>query len=104
MGFLHIKARSLLPKMDQIRVGLRSKPEFVFVSETWLCKSVSNPDLNLSSYTIFWLDKLTRGGEVATFVKDHLQCSVAFEKSNPKQFDLLVLKVLPKNVLNDSKL
>ena len=49
-------------------------------------------------YNVFHQDRATKGGGVAIFVKEHLQCSVSLSKAVPKQFELLVLKLkLSKN-------
>jgi hypothetical protein len=54
-------------------------------------KSVLDTDVNLSGYNLFRQDRSSKGGGVAIFTKDHLQCTVVSTKSVPKQFDLLVL-------------
>ena len=38
-------------------------------------------------------DRVTKGGGVALYVKDHLQCTVSLSKSVPKLLELLVLKI-----------
>ena len=63
-------------------------------------KSVLNTD-NLPGYNLFQQDRSSKGGGVAIFTKDHLQCSVVSTKSVPIQFDLLVLSI---NISNSSLL
>lgn len=67
------------------------------ITETWLRKSVLNTDANLSGYNLFWQDRSSKGGGVAIFTKDHLQCSIVSTESVPKHFDLLVLSIQLSN-------
>ena len=49
LGFLHVNTRSVLPKMDQLKVLVHSfNPDVLVITETWLRKSVLNTDVNLS--------------------------------------------------------
>lgn len=70
-----------------------SNPEFLVITETWLKKSISYPDLNLPGYNLFRQDRSSKGGGVAIFTKEHFKCSIALSKSVSKQFDLLVLNM-----------
>ena len=104
LGFLHVNTRSLLPKMDQLKVWVHSSnPDVLVITETWLRKCVLNTDVTLSGYKLFWQDRSSKGGGVAIFTKDHLHCSVASTKSVPSpksvpnQFDLLVLSITFSN-------
>ena len=98
LGFLHVNTRSLLPKMDQLKVWVHSSnPDVLVITETWLRKSVLNTDVNFSGYNLYRQDRSSKGGGVAIFTKDHLQCSVASTKSVPKQFDLLDLSIKLSN-------
>jgi hypothetical protein len=66
------------------------------ITEMWLRKNVLKTDVNLSGNNLFQQHRSSKGGGVAIFTKEHLQCSVVSTKSVPKQFDLLVLRI--KNV------
>ena len=95
LGFLHVNTRSLLPKIDQLKVWVHSSsPDVLVITETWLRKCLA---YWLSGYNLFWQDRSSKGGEVAIFTKDHFQCSVVSTKSFPKQFDLLVLSIKLSN-------
>ena len=77
LGFLHVNTRSLLPKVDKLKVWVHSSnPDVLVITETWLRKSVLNTDVNISVSNLFWHDRASKGGGVAIFTKDHLQCSV----------------------------
>lgn len=94
LGFLHVNICSLLPKLDMLKSWVHTaNPDVLAISESWLRKSVTNSDISLPGYNVFRQDRATRGGGVAMFVKDHLQCTVVLSKSIPKQFELLVLKL-----------
>ena len=95
LGFQLVNTRSLLPKMDQLKVWVHSSnPDVLAITETWLRKSVLNTDVNLSGYKLFRQDRSSKGGGVAIFSKDHLQCST---KSVPKQFELLDFSIKLSN-------
>lgn len=85
LGYLHINARSLLPKMDQLKLWVNSSnPDVLVITETWLKMSIPYPDLFLPGYNLFIQDRSSKGGGVAIFTKEYLQCSVALAKSIPK--------------------
>ena len=49
LGFLHVNARSILPKLDQLKVWVESsRPDVLVITETWLRNSIPYPDLYLS--------------------------------------------------------
>ena len=94
IGFLHVNVRSLVPKMDQLKVWVESSnPHVLVITETWLRKSVPYPDTNITGYNLFRQDRSSKGGGVAIYSKEHLHCSVVYSKSIPKQFDLLVIQI-----------
>ena len=98
MGFLHINIRSLLPKLDLLNSWVHTvTPDVLAISESWLKKSIANPDIFIPGYNIFRQDRATKGGGVALYVKDHLQCVVSLSKSVPKLFELLVIKIKLSN-------
>ena len=94
MGFLHVNIRSLLPKLDLLKTWVHTvTPDVLAISESWLKKSTANPDIFIPGYNIFRQDRATKGGGVALYVKNHLQCTVSLSKSVPKLLELLVLKI-----------
>jgi len=98
MGFLHINIRSLLPKLDLLSSWVHTvTPDVLAISESWLKKSIANPDIFIPGYNLFCQDRATKGGGVALYVKDHLQCVVSLSKSVPKLFELLVIKIKLSN-------
>ena len=98
LGFLHANVRSLVPKIDQLKVWVESSsPEVLFLTETWLRKSLSYPETNLPGYNLFCQDRSSKGRGVAIYAKEHLQCTVALSKSIPEQFDQLVIQIMLAN-------
>lgn len=93
-GLMHLNIRSLLPKMDEVRAYMHTSNPHVFViSESWLKRTVDNSAVSVPGYNIFRQDRSTKGGGVAIYCKDSLQCSVILSKSVSKQFELLLLKI-----------
>ena len=71
----NINTRSLLPKMDQLKVWVHSSnPDALVITETWLRKSVLNTDVNLFGYNLFRQHRSSKGGGVAIFTKDYQVC------------------------------
>ena len=94
LGFLHVNARSLLPKIDQIKVLVHSSnPEVLVITESWLKKNIPDSDIGIAGYNVFRQDRSSKAGGVVIFTKEHLQCSIATSKSVPKQFDLLIVNI-----------
>ena len=86
LGFFHLNVRSLVPKMDMLRIWAHSTDADVFVlSETWLSKSVSDKVINISGYNVFRSDRPNRGGGVAIYIKNQYQVNVLLSKSIVKQ-------------------
>jgi hypothetical protein len=70
LGFLRVNTRSLLPKMDQLKMRVHSSnPDVLDITETWLRKSVLNTDVNLSGSNIFRQDRSSKGVGMAIFTK-----------------------------------
>lgn len=68
-----------------------ANPDVLAISKTWLKKGVSVLEIRIPGYNVFRQDRATKGGSVAIFVKDHLQCFMLYKV--PKQFELLLLKL-----------
>ena len=66
LHFVHINVNSLLPKIDELRdvVG-HTKPAVLGITESKLDSSVSDPEVNISGYSILWSDRNRYCGGVA---------------------------------------
>ena len=65
--FRHINVNSLLSKIDDLRDRLvgHTKPAVLGITESKLDCSVSDPEVNISGYSILWSDRNRYGGGVA---------------------------------------
>ena len=70
--FALLNARSIVNKIDEIRLLLRDKPFQVFaVSESWLDSSILDSEVSVPGYTLTRNDRKARqGGGTAIYVKD----------------------------------
>lgn len=58
MHFIHFNVRSLLPKIDQIRlIAKETNCACLCLSETWLDNSVFNSEISIDNYTICRKDR-----------------------------------------------
>lgn len=94
LHIIHVNARSLLPKMDMLRIWSESTGADLFiVSETWLSKKILDKDVGIYGFNIYRSDRPRKGGGVAICVKHNLAARVIFSKSAVKQFEILALKI-----------
>ena len=65
--FRHIDVNSLLSKIDDLRDRLvgHTKPAVLGITESKLDCSVSDPEVNISGYSILWSDRNRYCGGVA---------------------------------------
>ena len=58
LKFVHLNVRSLLPKIDMVRIWTRSTDaDIVIISETWLTKSITTEDINILRYNVYRTDR-----------------------------------------------
>lgn len=94
LKIIHLNVRSLLPKIYQIRIWVRSTgADIVVISETWLNKSISDNDVCIDGFQIYRVDRLAKGGGIAIYVNTSLHVDLLQAESLCKQFELLMLKV-----------
>ena len=68
-GFIHINVRSLLPKIDMVKIWANTtNADVLVVSETWLRKSIPDNYVALEGYNIFRTDRRAKGGRVAIYL------------------------------------
>jgi hypothetical protein len=69
MHFIHVNARSILPKMSELRIMAKeSKAAVIAISETWLDSSVINSEIQIEGYSILRNDRDRHGGGVCTYI------------------------------------
>ncbi len=65
LGIVHLNVRSLLTKLDMLRIWAETNdPAIMVLSETWLKKYISNKDISIDSYNVYRADRSNRGGGV----------------------------------------
>lgn len=69
----HLNVRSMVNKMDDIRMLIKEKPFEIFtISETWLNTSIADSEIEIPGYTFARKDRGngSRGGGTLVFVRD----------------------------------
>lgn len=73
LHFIHLNVRSLLPKIDELKIIARkSKGAVISITETWLDDSVTISEINIPGYIPLRHDRNRNGGGVAAYVRDDL--------------------------------
>ena len=87
---LHYNARSLYPKIDELRVYCAlEKPDIVCISETWLCDEIALLECSIQGYHCIRQDRHRRGGGVAMYISDTLESQVLLSGNNGLEFLLV---------------
>ena len=70
----HLNIRSLLPKIDSLRLFIDKNPfDIVALSETWLKTSINNAEISIPNYSITRQDRQDKsGGGTTIYVRDGL--------------------------------
>ena len=102
----HLNIRSMLPKLDDVRLFLKQhKHGFVFgLSETWLSGNVTNMEVAIEGFNLYRRDRTNGsiGGGVAVYVSNNI-CSSRrrdLEEVNKTQFIVLHRKKRAKDVVD----
>ncbi len=94
LKFLHLNIRSLLPKLDFITTLIsESAPDVIVITESWLTGKVPDSDVAISGFNLFRADRISKGGGVIVYVKEHLATHIILSTSVPKLFECIVLDV-----------
>jgi len=68
LGIIHLNIRSLLPKIDMLRIWAKSSDaDIIDLSETWLTKSSSDKVISIKRYNVFRTDRPKKGGDVVIY-------------------------------------
>jgi len=101
-SLLLLNARSLLPKIDELRIisHIRS-PDVICVTETWFNDSIESSLINISNYNVARSDRsYRRGGGVAVYLRQNISFVIVpeiFELST--NADFLALDVQSMSIL-----
>ena len=75
INILYYNARSLLPKIDELRLVCEiAKADIICVVETWLNSDIANDELWLPNYQLHRRDRDRHGGGITLYVSDTLVC------------------------------
>ena len=89
---MYYNARSLLPKIDELRaLSMTVKPHVICIVETWLDESIQDSELSIENYNLVRLDRNRHGGGVLIYVIKSLSHNHVF--SGSPDLELLVLSV-----------
>ncbi len=73
LHYVHINARSLLPKLDELRILLtRARVAVLAVTETWLDDSVTDEELKIPGYQVVRKDRDRHGGGVCLYINSDI--------------------------------
>ena len=77
---VYYNARSLIPKMDELKaVSEATKPDIIYIVETWLDSVITDIEVDLPDYQLFRLDRCGHGGGIAIYVRTFLSCKVMLQ-------------------------
>ena len=97
----HLNVRSIIHKMDSIRLMLKNKPFDIFsVSETWLNSDILDSELAIDGYSFIRQDRLDRkGGGCMVYVRENLPYCIRPELQ-VREYRILRYRNKPSQVQN----
>lgn len=91
---MHLNVRSLVPKMDFVRLwAINANVDVFALSETWLKKSVLDNDVAINGYNVFRADRKSKGGGVVLYVRSSYHVTLLNSMSVAKSFELLAINL-----------
>lgn len=96
LGIIYLNVRSLLPKIDFVRVWAQTtNADIIVISESWLNKSINDNVIFISGCNISRVDHVKRSGGncVIVYSKCRFHTQVLIKKSIPNQLEILDLQV-----------
>ena len=66
---LHFNARSLIPKLDELKILCVTHEPAVRVVETQLSEEISDAEISIPDYSVIRLDRNRHGGGIAIYVR-----------------------------------
>ena len=84
LNFLHVNARSILPKLDELRIiAQQTNAAVLCVTETWIDSSVTDNEINIDGYSVLRCDRNRSGGGACMYIRTDL----AFNRRNDLNAD-----------------
>ena len=113
----HLNTRSILPKIDTLRLEMKDKPfDFFSASETWLKPDISDSEIGLPGYSIIRMDRQNKvGGGTAIYVRDGIpfkthselmcedleNCMIEISRAKSKKLFICCIYRAPNNPLEN---
>ena len=73
LHFVHLNVRSLLPKIDELRMLARdSRAACICITETWLDGTVFDSEIHIDNYSVRRREKNRHGGGVCLYIRSDL--------------------------------
>ena len=70
---MYFNARSLIPKLDELCLLVEThQPDIVCIIETWLDHNISDNEIHLPGFQLYWLDRNRGGGGVFMYAQHNL--------------------------------
>ena len=86
---LYVNARSLLPKIDHLRVACA--PDIICIVETWTNVDILNSELCIQGYEIIRLDRNRHGGGILIYVNTRYSHNILY--SDSPDLELLIVSI-----------
>lgn len=97
MYFIHLNARSLLPKMVELRIiASKSKASVITVSETWIENSVTDSEISIKGHHNLRKDRNRSGCEVCVSIRSYIAFARRTDTENDNLESLWLELYLPK--------
>ena len=98
MGFIGINARSILPKMSEIKkLAKDSSASVLAVCETWLDGSIGDGEIQVEGYSILRKDRDRHGGGVLLYIKDTVAFNLRTDLESEQMESVWAEIMLPKS-------
>ena len=97
LHFVHVNARSLYPKLSEIRLlAHKCNIAVLCISETWLDASHTDESVEIEGYKVVRRDRLTHAGGVCMYIRNDIIHDPRPDLQNNNLEDLWIQLLLPK--------
>ena len=97
LHFLHQNARSLLPKITELKIiAAKSRAAVISVTKTWLDDSVTDGEISTNNYSIVRRDRNRTGGVVCAYIRNDFAFSIRSDLQQHNDKVLFIELLLPK--------
>ena len=93
VNILYFNVRSLLPKIDNLRVLCSSySPDIICVVESWLDSNITDLEISLQGYSVIRLDRCRHGGGVLMYIKSVFTSCLLYKGTTVFEFIVVSIK------------